>query len=289
MPGPIQQIIASTKYNSEPHTMIGTRHNFEEVGSRAIEAIMKADFVAVDAEMTGLQASADLKNGLSCDTIHSRYALSRLGATANLATQWGVAPFRFDEAEGRWVGEAYSFFAFPEGEDRYFQCNAGSMKFLREHKFDFQRWVDGVPWLSRLQEVRETRRVRTVADALALRQDAPAEIGDDRVLGALQDIRAHLGQWLEQLQSGGGAEGEGAEGQAQGGAGAGSGAGENGTENEKQSPPRYLEVCDEDLGGLPAIVLPPVNAFTRKCVHDLVRRELPGCVSVKRDVDQESS
>jgi len=240
--------------------------------------------------MTGLNARPDLRNSLGNDTIHSRYSLCRQGATANLATQWGIAPFRFDAEKGRWEGKAFAFYAFPEGEDNDFQCNAGSMRFLRQHHFDFKRWVDGVPWLSRLEEARQRRKVEASAEALALRQDAPADVRDERVKAQLQDWRLRIAAWLERMEASHGGAGveeqpsmemESTEAQhvasAASAPAASDGAGDV---------PDWSEITDDDLDGLPALILPESNAFLRKCTHDLVRRELPGCISVKRETDK---
>ena len=72
-----------------------TWKNFTEQLPGVVASIKSADFIAVDAEMSGLQRN-EIGRGGSNDSLQLRYAVMRDSVHNYLAFQWGICTFHFD-------------------------------------------------------------------------------------------------------------------------------------------------------------------------------------------------
>ncbi|PFH38455.1 CAF1 family ribonuclease [Besnoitia besnoiti] len=122
--------------------------------TRAEEVIAKAEFIALDVELTGLHVKHEKYLGVErCYEAHCE------GARNFLPVQLGLcAARRASPAEPhRWILTPASVYMFPR-EARLFQASTATLTFLRENGFDFNEWLDqGIPFL-RAQEEKEKRQ-----------------------------------------------------------------------------------------------------------------------------------
>ena len=90
------------------------------------------------------------------DTIEERY--ERYVRTKNnfLVIQFGLCTLCWEEKEKRYNVAIFNFWVFPHSSDlleRFFTCQVNSIKFLAEHKFDFNKLIyEGINFLSSGQE-----------------------------------------------------------------------------------------------------------------------------------------
>ncbi|KEP67103.1 UNVERIFIED_CONTAM: CAF1 family ribonuclease [Hammondia hammondi] len=122
------------------------------------EVLAKAEFVALDVELTGLHMKNEKFLGVDrCYEAHCE------GAKNFLPVQLGLcAARRASAAEPhRWILTPASVYMFPR-DARLFQASTGTLMFLRENGFDFNKWLDqGIPFL-RAQEEKEKRQALQV-------------------------------------------------------------------------------------------------------------------------------
>ena len=120
--------------------------------SRARAHRAHADIAAAAA--TGLQTLAD-GNGYF-DSAQERYAKIARNVGSFAISQYGVATFRYVPGERRYSCTPFNVYIFPhEGpaNDVRFLCEPGSLAFLAQHGFDFNKWIyEGVTYTSRVQE-----------------------------------------------------------------------------------------------------------------------------------------
>ena len=66
-----------------------------------------------------------------------------------LVSQFGLSTFKFEN--GEYTAKTYNFNIFPKkfmNFDKRFSCQASSLEFLTEHKFDFNKFIyEGVGYL----------------------------------------------------------------------------------------------------------------------------------------------
>ncbi|KAJ3002533.1 hypothetical protein HKX48_002275 [Thoreauomyces humboldtii] len=141
------------------------RNNFDAFLPQIEEAIASADFIAIDTEFTGLGIGPDY-NIEYLDTVQERYAKGRLSAEHFQITQYGICPFQWDEDAKQYLAKPFNCFVFPHkgnhafGLDRQFACQAGSMVFLRDNKFDFNTWISqGVPYVNNDDEANARMKI----------------------------------------------------------------------------------------------------------------------------------
>ncbi|EPT28730.1 CAF1 family ribonuclease [Toxoplasma gondii ME49] len=122
------------------------------------EVLAKAEFVALDVELTGLHMKNEKFLGVDrCYEAHCE------GAKNFLPVQLGLcAARRASAAEPhKWILTPASVYMFPR-DARLFQASTGTLMFLRENGFDFNKWLDqGIPFL-RAQEEKEKRQALQV-------------------------------------------------------------------------------------------------------------------------------
>ncbi|XP_065558644.1 poly(A)-specific ribonuclease PARN-like isoform X2 [Artemia franciscana] len=116
--------------------------NFEETFDVVVRDIQQAEFLAIDAEFTGL---TDKNLGL-LDTVEERYEKLRTSTNYSLV-QFGLAVF-FREKEGGYSHRAYNFPVFG-GFSRKFSVNTDSLILISESGFSLDDMVkNGIPFLN---------------------------------------------------------------------------------------------------------------------------------------------
>lgn len=129
-----------------------TKHNFEALRPRMLAAIEAADVIAVDGEFSGLIGTPGIAPNLALDSVASRFCRTRDGAKHTALLQFGFATFAH-AGEGRWVAEAFSVNLCQEWSS--FLAHTDAIAFLHANGFDFNKWAQGVDYLSQFEEARE--------------------------------------------------------------------------------------------------------------------------------------
>lgn len=136
------------------------KQEFQQRLPQIEEAILGADFVSVDAEFTGkliaalwhdrllrhIRASGLFPPGdryLLDDDVNERYQRLRSSVKAFSVIQFGVCAFKRASEDGHYTAWPFNFYIFGGDDGRAFLSSASSLQFLREHKFDFNKWIDG--------------------------------------------------------------------------------------------------------------------------------------------------
>ena len=134
-----------------------TRSNFTQLLPSVLESIRAADFVAFDTELTGLNLSRAHKNS-QLDDLQARYAKLRESVANFGLLQVGLACFAWSSKKEKFCISAYSFYVFPSAangfqQERKFSCQLGSLAFLTEHGFDFNKaFKEGIPFITAREE-----------------------------------------------------------------------------------------------------------------------------------------
>ncbi|KAK2171272.1 hypothetical protein NP493_1085g00046 [Ridgeia piscesae] len=133
------------------------RSNFETLFPDIEQSIQDADFIAIDAEFSGLRqpSSKDERPSLF-DTGEERYKKLRRCVSQFTLMQIGLSAFVKDVKDNRYIAHTYNIHLFPSSfgpNDDTFMCQASSLEFLAKFNFDFNKWVyEGVPYLNNEQE-----------------------------------------------------------------------------------------------------------------------------------------
>ena len=134
-----------------------TRSNFSSVLPQVLEDIKSCEFVALDTELTGLQLTRNHRNS-QLDDLVTRYAKLRESVSNFGLLQVGLACFKWSPSKGKYKISAYSFYVFPSAangiqQERKFTCQLGSLTFLSEFKFDFNKaFHEGIPFITKKEE-----------------------------------------------------------------------------------------------------------------------------------------
>jgi poly(A)-specific ribonuclease len=134
-----------------------TKENFIEILPQVLEAIKTATFIAFDTELTGLQLTRAHRNS-NLDDLVTRYGKLRESVSNFGLLQVGLACFKWSESRQKYRISAYSFYVFPSAangiqQERKFTCQLGSLTFLSEFKFDFNKaFHQGIPFITRREE-----------------------------------------------------------------------------------------------------------------------------------------
>uniref|UniRef100_A0A0B6ZFZ7 Poly(A)-specific ribonuclease PARN n=1 Tax=Arion vulgaris TaxID=1028688 RepID=A0A0B6ZFZ7_9EUPU len=129
-----------------------TKHTFNEQLERIIEDINESDFIAIDGEFTGLDAT-NSGHTSPFDTPEERYSKITQECSDFLLIQFGLCTFKVDEEKQRYEAKPYNFYVFPtplsrHSPDRRFLCQSSSIDFLASQGFDFNKlFKEGIPYL----------------------------------------------------------------------------------------------------------------------------------------------
>ncbi|XP_056344048.1 poly(A)-specific ribonuclease PNLDC1 isoform X4 [Oenanthe melanoleuca] len=130
--------------------------NFARCLPRLRRRILRAAFVALDMEFTGLHSTSLQNNEPSLfDSPAERYVKARQSVQHFTPVQLGLAIFS-KENSNKYVVHSYNFFLFPSTlgiRDVEFTLSASSIQFLSHYGFDFNKFLkDGIPYMNEVQE-----------------------------------------------------------------------------------------------------------------------------------------
>ncbi|KAF9972330.1 hypothetical protein BGZ73_004567 [Actinomortierella ambigua] len=133
------------------------RENFQKELPWIREAIYECDFVAIDAEFSGLHVTQNRRNATK--TLEQSYWELKTAAMQFLTVQIGLATFKFDPATGNYVAKPFNFYIFPttlagfSPPHRCFLTEASSLDFLAKNRFDFNKWIgEGIHYMTKQEE-----------------------------------------------------------------------------------------------------------------------------------------
>jgi len=141
--------------------MEGKTSNFEKVLADFEAKLAKAEYVAIDTELTGVDVEGETDTFDECAAtrlgkicrVAERYTLIQLGLTLV-----GPVTRQDNGQEGRLFCASYNIFAFPYvsnelRHDPVFMCQAAALRFNAQHRVDFNTWIgQGVPYMTREEE-----------------------------------------------------------------------------------------------------------------------------------------
>ncbi|CAO3570358.1 unnamed protein product [Mortierella alpina] len=133
------------------------RENFQRELPYIKEAIEECEFIALDAEFSGLHTEPNKRTQQT--TLDEGYEELRKSATQFLTVQIGITTFTFDPRNGTYLAKPFNFFIFPttaagySPQGRCFLTEASSLDFLAKNRFDFNKWVyQGVHYMTKAEE-----------------------------------------------------------------------------------------------------------------------------------------
>jgi len=131
-------------------------NNFGEVISIFRQSVTKADFLAIDTELTGLEQPANRSSFYT--PLEERYKKLKISIDSFLLIQFGVCTFTWDTDLKSYIARPFNFYVFPQqfnGTDTFFISSASSLRFLATNKFDFNKLIyNGIPYLNLEQEAK---------------------------------------------------------------------------------------------------------------------------------------
>ncbi|XP_024372104.1 uncharacterized protein [Physcomitrium patens] len=128
-----------------------TYGNFEELLPCIESAISSCQFIAIDGEFSGLTLTHPRREEV-LDDAEQLYARVRTSAQHFLIMQFGLSAFHWNVEDSCYQAQTFNFYTFPRsngGSDVRFTCQASSLDFLREHGFDFNKFIySGIPYVT---------------------------------------------------------------------------------------------------------------------------------------------
>ncbi|KAH7621320.1 putative Poly(A)-specific ribonuclease PARN [Nannochloris sp. 'desiccata'] len=189
-----------------------TRHNFAKTLPLVNEALAECKFYAFDCEMTGLFVKNNHNNNGNnkapsfLGDIEDRYEELLESSNAFTINQFGLSCFTFDDATSSWTAKTFNFYTFPhpfEDWECRFLSEAGSLQFLAQCHFDFNKWIyGGIPYMpSSLRDI----KLKKANDSKEPRPDIlPTKQSDiDFVENLIKTVRT----WLNREENGCDADG----------------------------------------------------------------------------------
>ncbi|KAI9010900.1 ribonuclease H-like domain-containing protein [Phycomyces nitens] len=159
------------------------------------KAIDECDFIAIDAEFSGLHRPGTSKR---IDTLANRYAEYREATKRFIIIQFGMCTFKWDGPSGRYIAKPFNFYIFPTAmtgkvqANKTFMTQAQAFDFLSKQQFDFNKWIyQGVPYMTREEEK------AYIKDATQRLNDAMPDIPlDEKERGFLEAAREEIDAWV---------------------------------------------------------------------------------------------
>jgi len=195
--------------------LTATQRNWRAVRPLILEEIRKAEFVAVDLELTGLHVKSERFIG-----IDRCYAAHREGARTFVPVQVGICAVRREPSKSKaggaahWVLSPASIYVFPrDSGEQHFSVSSATMLFLNKNGFNFNEWVqNGLGWLRPAEEEERRRGVQQRIDEItrlkqsthktpsanadAVPPTAPLDIPDGVDRTVVESARAEIRAWL---------------------------------------------------------------------------------------------
>ncbi|KAF9921561.1 hypothetical protein FBU30_008378 [Linnemannia zychae] len=133
------------------------RENFQRELPYIKEAIDECEFIAIDAEFSGLHTEPNRRTQNT--TLQEGYHDLRNSASKFLTIQIGISTFKFDPSNGSFLAKPFNVFVFPttltgySPQGRCFLTEASSLDFLARNRFDFNKWIyQGVHYMKKDEE-----------------------------------------------------------------------------------------------------------------------------------------
>ncbi|KAI8092212.1 ribonuclease H-like domain-containing protein [Gilbertella persicaria] len=132
------------------------RSNFEEKLPVIEQAMLEADFIAIDTEFTGL-TTPDIQFQ-NIDDIETRYSKLKSCVQEFTIIQYGVCAFKRNPETGDFMAKPFNFYIFGADTNevysrRIFSATPSSLSFLRSNKFDFNKLIEeGIPFYNFTEE-----------------------------------------------------------------------------------------------------------------------------------------
>lgn len=168
-----------TTTNLQSTIMEVTRSNFKSTLPLIREALEECDFLAIDAEFTGLDALRSRKNPL--DSVSDRYTRLRQGAHQFQIIQYGLCFFTWDSEKETYTAKPFSVYLFPRPYKRFqndvlFLCQSSSLDFLVSHNFDFNKlFHEGVSYMPVYEEARAKSKMDEQLEKLKTKKTESSE------------------------------------------------------------------------------------------------------------------
>eukprot|EP00439_Symbiodinium_sp_Y106_P044270 s1661_g5.t1 len=194
--------------------------DWKDVHRQVLDEVRRAEFIALDLELTGLHVKNERFIG-----IERCYSAHRDGAKTFLPVQVGLCAARRDPTRSRagsshWILSPVSLYVFPRDiAERHFSVSAATMVFLDQNGFNFNDWVrHGLGWLrpteeeegllkgekrrSVQQRIDEVSRLKQAAanaasDATSQPSATPMDIPEGVDRAAIDAYRTQIREWLQ--------------------------------------------------------------------------------------------
>ncbi|KAF9421898.1 hypothetical protein HW555_002338 [Spodoptera exigua] len=171
-----------------------TSRNFDDEFENIKRDINNACFVAFDAEFNAILSGDNFKNRLF-DTNEDRYNLIKKEAGQLIMTQVGLTIFEYQKDRDTYMAKSYTFYLCPQSFADIDQCfifQASTLKFLRTHHFDFNKFIyGGVPYLSKVEEAVVRKNLKE--DILFNQLTRTLQMEDEK---QLQHYCSEVSKWL---------------------------------------------------------------------------------------------
>ncbi|KAG0076723.1 hypothetical protein BGZ93_000844 [Podila epicladia] len=173
------------------------RENFNAELPWIEQAISECDFIALDAEFSGLH-TGPRRGGNMNISLEESYEELRQAATQFMTIQIGVSTFTYDRTNNSYVAKPFNFYIYPTTtagyapQGRCFMTEASSLDFLAQNGFDFNKWVyQGVNYTTKEEEaVYRNTRMR-----VANNEYSDAHI-DEKSAPWIADVMNRVAAWL---------------------------------------------------------------------------------------------
>lgn len=155
--------------------------DWKDVHRQVLDEVRRAEFIALDLELTGLHVKNERFIG-----IERCYSAHRDGAKTFLPVQVGLCaarrdPTRSSAGSSHWILSPISLYVFPRDiAERHFSVSAATMVFLDQNGFNFNDWVrHGLGWLRPTEEEEKRRSVQQRIDEVSRLKQAAANAASD--------------------------------------------------------------------------------------------------------------
>lgn len=123
-----------------------TKENFKEAYCLLEKHLPKTDFVAIDAEFSGLSTKKGPRN--SFNTLEENYLKSKDCSDRFLILQYGICLFTWNEEANRYTALPFTFNIYPRPYKRFFNdvmfmVQSSCLDFLASNNFDFNKLFYG--------------------------------------------------------------------------------------------------------------------------------------------------
>lgn len=171
-----------------------TKENFAEQLDNIAKDLNKCSFVGFDAEFTALP-TGDLFKYRLLDTNELRYEKLKTVVSKMIMTQIGLTMFQYDRELDTYIASGYTFHLSPQvvGDiDQSFIFQASTLKFLRRHKFNFNKFIyEGLSYLSQAEEAKLRQHIKD--KTLVKKLISSLEIIEEK---ELQNYCSQIAKWL---------------------------------------------------------------------------------------------